>query len=959
MIKSDKDSLLWYIEELLLSEKDIVVLSDNNGIINLKVNGRSFFLYIKSLTYAGNPYPLNTTRAQLPSRDDFKSIKDSNAIFLFLGYDEENEVFACWEPTKTKARLNEKQYVSFFSRLHLQVIAKEKDFVKASLQNGLKYVLFRLDVLPKFLLTIDDFFPDIISYGLPETPEINQGKIFDLEDDSSIVSFIEELYKNDTNESILSLVSSCINKFGKTYYNMTLRDWQILVSEYIEQKHPSISEDDEIEEKITDLIETENKRFLEDVNNSRQLSNILKSEVLPESSEGFRNYLNKILSYPNFSLEETKELFKRYYDGDKKAFDLLVKSNLKIVVNIACLFRNCGASLEDLIQVGSMGLINAIKFYRNKNGANFNSYIRFGIYAFISDSSLDLPYLLTLPAKIIREHIKYRRLYDEFEQQNDYPPSIDDIDLGEEVGIKRKKILSQLPPDFRDAVCYIDDYDSFEDNSNMPDKGLMEESTQIYIQGLLGKLSKRDGGFLTRYYGIGCQEETLEQIAETHSLTRERVRQIVEKSRRRLQEILGLRKKEKQEKNEKKEGETKIQQSPNKKREKKATDKRLNRNRLELPAFLETVDSQHLYNDNDKEPELRSCILHILQKNPSIIGMTTAEITFQVKKAMKRDIRLESVEYVLREMPNVNCVGGRYKIVGVSISELNQREKVITINKSSQPASQPVSQSTPKSAPPTQPALLKEIPVNPPTSHNYTRSTTLQQLYNWGVLTFRERQRCHYKGLFTIGDVQRKIQKHNLTPDSTRFRKETIDMWFKIIGLLEPETKAESIKEPEITFDEYKNINLEDLYIKYFLKIEDLHQAQKDGVINVAKPVLLLAIIDGVAKGEILNNKIVLNDWLENTYKALMKIYSNQFVYKNITSISMPFWYLETDGFWHLKIQGEKTNKTTPTTNWLKDNVLYASFDKDLWYLLQNEKWRKKLREFIIKYKLQTVETNK
>ena len=90
-----------------------------------------------------------------------------------------------------------------------------------------------------------------------------------------------------------------------------------------------------------------------------------------------------------------------------------------------------------------------------------------------------------------------------------------------------------------------------------------------------------------------------------------------------------------------------------------------------------------------------------------------------------------------------------------------------------------------------------------------------------------------------------------------------------------------------------------------------------------------------------------------------MKIYSNQFVYKNITSISMPFWYLETDGFWHLNIQGEKTNKTTPTTNWLKDNVLYASFNKDLWYLLQNEKWRKKLREFIIKHKLQTVETNK
>ena len=404
MTKAGKDSLLWYIEELLHSEKDIVVLSDDNGIINLEVKGRSYSLFIKSLTYAGNPYPSNTTRAQLPRREEFQSIKESKAIFLFLGYDDENEVFACWEPTKTKARLNEKQYVSFFSRLYLQRIAKEQDFVKASLQNGLKYVLFRLELLPTFIFRINDFFSDLVLSGLPTDSETNNGKLLNVEDDDSVKTYLEELYENGTNDSILFLVSSCIKKFGESYQSMTLRDWQVLISEFIEQSQISVSDDDEIEEKISNLLEVESMGFLEHDDTSSLSSEFLEQEVFPESSENFRKYLNIILSYPNLSPNETKELFERYYDGDRKAFDLLVESNLKTVITTACQFKNHGVLLEDLIQAGNIGLINAIKHFRYKNGANFNKYIKFGIFAFISSSVQYLPYLITIPANIIDEH---------------------------------------------------------------------------------------------------------------------------------------------------------------------------------------------------------------------------------------------------------------------------------------------------------------------------------------------------------------------------------------------------------------------------------------------------------------------------------------------------------------------------------------------------------------------------
>lgn len=87
----DKTYLYWYIKELLHFEKDIAVLSADM-VIHLEVKGTPFYIFIKRITYAGNPYPQNTTRAQLPRREEFEDIKKSHAIFLFLGYDVENEV---------------------------------------------------------------------------------------------------------------------------------------------------------------------------------------------------------------------------------------------------------------------------------------------------------------------------------------------------------------------------------------------------------------------------------------------------------------------------------------------------------------------------------------------------------------------------------------------------------------------------------------------------------------------------------------------------------------------------------------------------------------------------------------------------------------------------------------------------------------------------------------------------
>ena len=78
----------------------------------------------------------NVWRAQLPSDDKFAEMKESPIPFIFLGYDEENDVYATWNPHKVKQRLNEAKYVSFYSRLSAQKAAHDEDrFVRQELNN--------------------------------------------------------------------------------------------------------------------------------------------------------------------------------------------------------------------------------------------------------------------------------------------------------------------------------------------------------------------------------------------------------------------------------------------------------------------------------------------------------------------------------------------------------------------------------------------------------------------------------------------------------------------------------------------------------------------------------------------------------------------------------------------------------------------------------------------------------
>lgn len=147
--------------------------------------------------------------------------------------------------------------------------------------------------------------------------------------------------------------------------------------------------------------------------------------------------------------------------------------------------------------------------------------------------------------------------------------------------------------------------------------------------------------------------------------------------------------------------------------------------------------------------------------------------------------------------------------------------------------------------------------------------------------------------------------------------------------------------------------NYEQCYQHYTKRIMNIRQAKIHGETIVAKPVLMVAIIDGIEANVFRNNQFAINDWLEGRYNMLMSQYAKDSQFDDKTGIEKPFWHLETDGFWHLNYQGERLSKGhTPSKVWLKDNVDFAYFDESLWILMQNKVWRTKLRDYIIEHKL-------
>lgn len=122
-----------------------------------------------------------------------------------------------------------------------------------------------------------------------------------------------------------------------------------------------------------------------------------------------------------------------------------------------------------------------------------------------------------------------------------------------------------------------------------------------------------------------------------------------------------------------------------------------------------------------------------------------------------------------------------------------------------------------------------------------------------------------------------------------------------------------------------------------------MNVAKAHGQVNIAKPIMMLAIIDSIEKGAIKANRILYSESLIATYNNLFKKYSKD----AITSSVYPYYYMSSDEFYFIK--GKKA-RTTPSAKFLRENVEFACLDDELWGLLQDAEVRNEFRDAIIQH---------
>lgn len=254
-------------------------------------------------------------------------------------------------------------------------------------------------------------------------------------------------------------------------------------------------------------------------------------------SDSLRAYLYLIPKYRVYSNEEILQLFKRYRKGDKKAFELIVKSQQRFVANIAFLYCRKGASLEDIIQEGNIGLIKAIERFDETQYHSFSNFAKSWILQAISISMITIPFMVRLPLNIIYQYRKIRKFKEKFEQVHENPPSVIDIETDEDLDFDKITFLSQYPDSLSELVEITDNLDYLESDSNLATFYEDNEYNSYLVQKLINRLKKNESRILRHYYGIGVVEETISSIGDEMNLSRERVRQILWSSVRKLQDV--------------------------------------------------------------------------------------------------------------------------------------------------------------------------------------------------------------------------------------------------------------------------------------------------------------------------------------------------------------------------------------------------------------------------------------
>jgi RNA polymerase primary sigma factor len=254
----------------------------------------------------------------------------------------------------------------------------------------------------------------------------------------------------------------------------------------------------------------------------------------------YYKYLQDIAKYPKLSQSEEVKLIYRAQDGDEKALEILVQSNLKFVIHVAKKYVNQGLELLDLISEGNIGLIKSIMRFDPTTGNKLITYSVWWIKQKILKSISNDSRIIRLP---LNRGATAKELVEKLENQEYNRPLLLTInEICEEYELSEYELVTLISIYNISSEYYKDDIttdcdfllvDSFFEK-------LTEPEVELFWKNELKILTDREKFIAEKYYDIFGSSWTLQDIGDELGLTRERVRQLKERAIKKLEKSVSL-----------------------------------------------------------------------------------------------------------------------------------------------------------------------------------------------------------------------------------------------------------------------------------------------------------------------------------------------------------------------------------------------------------------------------------
>lgn len=273
----------------------------------------------------------------------------------------------------------------------------------------------------------------------------------------------------------------------------------------------------------------------------RQLK--IATQITNRDSVSVEKYLQEISRISMITPEEETQLAQKIHGGDQRALDRLVSANLRFVVSVAKQYQNQGLSLSDLINEGNLGLIKSANRFDETKGFKFISYAVWWIRQSILQALAEQSRLIRIPQNRIATYTKTRRALNDFEQIHERVPSNEELADIMETNSEEIHMLfnSNARPTSLDAPISSDTEaislnDLLEGDSDS-DEFLIADSLKSEITRILETINQRDAEIVRAYFGLdGFEGPTVEEVGQKYGLTKERIRQIKERTVQKLRQ---------------------------------------------------------------------------------------------------------------------------------------------------------------------------------------------------------------------------------------------------------------------------------------------------------------------------------------------------------------------------------------------------------------------------------------